>query len=342
MIARRVAPKAVMAAGLALTMTAACAGHSNDELLLGVRAIAIDLSFKNPKLAEVVPPQTIIKIIPAPPQLVSGQVQLSDYAGAPPAARQPFQLPCPTAAAGATPVNFATVGVKAPPAPGVYGRHNRGTFKVSGGPVGVTLPYPPFTSDTISAPRDTSLTDPVSTAAGTATQHDWDVLNEITPTISTQITYRLTSSAIQIVKEVTTNGSSTTEFSPSPPVDFIQLNNGEGHTWHTAGVDTANNTGMEIEGSITKREPVDLCGTLVDAYRVELGETIVNLATGATSGTTGGSPNVYWVATQYGGLIVATEQHSTVRTVDKASGAAITIEYNYTSTLNKVTPGGAL
>src|SRR5207248_3117972 len=126
-------------------------------------------------------------------------------------------------------------------------------FKVTGGAVTLTLPYPPLTSDTIGPARDTSPTYAVNAAAGT-TQHDWDVVTQITPTISTLITYRLTSSAIQIVKEVTTNGTSTTTFSPSPAVDFIQLNNGEGHTWHTAGVDTASNAALEIEGNITKRE----------------------------------------------------------------------------------------
>ena len=321
----------------AAVLTAACGPKSHDDLLLGVRAVAIDLSFENPKLAEPVSPQTIIKVIPAPPQLVSGQTQFANYAGPVPATPVPSFPSCPTAPAGATPKGFATVDVKAPPAPGAYGRHNKGNFKVTGGPVTVTLPYPFFTTDTISASKDVTPTDPINTTFNTGPVSEYDIVNQVTPTISTTTTYHLTTSAIQIVKEVIKNGASTTTFAPSPPLDFVQLNNGEGHTWHTAGVDTANNTAEEIEGAIKARVPVDVCGTLVDSYRVELTETMVNLATGETSGTTD-QPNVYWVATQLGGLIVSTEQHSTVRATDPTSGSAITVQYNYTSTVNKTTP----
>ena len=94
---------------------------------------------------------------------------------------------------------------------------------------------------------------------------------------------------------------------------------------------------MVVNGKIEKREVVDTCGELVDTYRITLSETMVNLATGETSGTPQDEPNVYNVATQYGGMIVREDVHYT-QTTTTADGTPVVLEFDYVSTLDDIEP----
>jgi hypothetical protein len=118
----------------------------------------------------------------------------------------------------------------------------------------------------------------------------------------------------------------------------VELNQGIGHSWRSAGVDKARRTALSIEGSIESAQPVDLCGELVDSYRVVTKETFANLATGESSGTDTDASNVYNVATQLGGLLIRTELHYTQQTRDPKSGTPILVSYDYTSTLDRARP----
>jgi hypothetical protein len=87
-----------------------------------------------------------------------------------------------------------------------------------------------------------------------------------------------------------------------------------------------------VQGQIVRREAVDVCGVMIDSYRVETTEQLVDLTTGSTSGTTTGTSNVYNVATQLHGFIVREQIRTTTRKADTATGTPVTIEMNYTST----------
>lgn len=335
-----------IALAVVVALAAAACRSAQPPLKLGARAIAVDLAFSDPKLAVPVPPEVIVQVIPAPPQVVSGGATLESVALPPQAMPSTQPSSCRAAPEGAAPVTVAPVGVKAPPTPGIYPRHNTGTFGISAGALNLKLPFPPTSTDELSAVREVAPATPLDVLgpAGEAPSqpgsgvYEWTVLHTITPTFTTKTTYRLTADAIEIVRQVTTSAAGEQVFEPSPPITLMALNQGVGASWRSAGVDKQRRTALSIEGRIESTQAVDLCGELVDSYRVVTKETFVNLATGETSGTNANESNVYNVATQYGGLLVRSELHYTQQTRDPGSGTPILISYDYTSTMDGRTP----
>lgn len=336
---------------LLLLVVGACRA-AEPELRLGARAIALDLAFSADELAEPVEPERIVQIIPAPPELASGDATLQEVAlpqggGVAPSPTAEEDPACPAAPEGAAPTTVAPVGIVAPPVPGRYQRHNEGTFGIKAGPLDITLPFPPVSRDDVSPPREVAPPGLAETVAPSGSEpaeqkgsgvFEWHVLHTITPTFTTDTTYRLTADALAIVRRVTRTDAGEQVFQASPPVNLIELNRGPGASWRSAGVDRARRTALSLEGRIEKAEAVDLCGVLVDTQRVVTTETFVNLETGQTSGTDPGKSNVYNVATQYGGLIVRTEQHYSQRSRDERTGTPIIISYDYASTMDSFQP----
>lgn len=333
------------------TVAAACAGDGDLPVNLAVRAVAVDLAFANEDLVEPVAPEVIIQIIPAPPEVVSGAVPLIEFATPPPSEPPPvFEIepPCPTAPPNRVPDEPASVNFRGRVAPGAYPKHNEGTFTISGGIVDLTLPYPFVTTDIYSAVREVAAPSPgdrVDDVLGDTEPQpeepgspilEWDVTNVITNDISVTSTYRYTGSAIALVQRITRDAAGEQVFVPTPAIDIMQLNEGIGHTWRSAGVDTARRVAMQVEGAVIDRKPVDLCGELVDAFQVETTETIVNLETGETSGTT--EPNLNHIATQFGGTIIRSELHYTQTTRDPESGAPLQITFDFVTTFDAIDP----
>lgn len=54
------------------------------------------------------------------------------------------------------------------------------------------------------------------------------------------------------------------------------------------------------------------------------------------SGTDATQPNLYWYANHFGALLIQEEGHYT--TVLQVDGSPVTLEFDYTSTLDSVTP----
>lgn len=338
-----------------LTVAAACSFDDDLPVNLAVRAVAVDLAYENEDLVEPVEPERIVRIIPAPPEVTSGQRPLTDFASRPPSEPPPafeFVPACPSAPPNRVPDEPASVNFRNRVSPGVYPRHNEGTFSVSGGVLELTLPYPPATRDLVSEVREIQPPTPqqqVDDALGDTEPQpeepgspllEWDVRTEITSDISVTNTYRFTGTAIALVKRQTVTPAEEAVFVPSPPVDLMQVNEGIGHTWRSAGVDLARGTALQVEGTIVDRKPVDLCGELVDGFVVETNETFVDLDTGSTSGTT--EPNVRFIATQFGGLIIREELHYTETSRDAESGSPLQITYDFVSTLDSPRPSAPL
>lgn len=327
----------------------ACSFDDDLPVNLAVRAVAVDLAYENEDLAEPVAPEAIVRIIPAPPEVTSGQVPLTSFETPPPSDPPPA---CPSAPPNRVPDEPASVNFRNRVQPGVYPKHNEGTFAISGGVFDLTLPYPPATRDLVSEVREIQPPTPqeqVDDAAGDTRPQpeesgsailEWDVRTEITSEISVTNTYRFTGSAIALVKRETVTTADTVVFVPSPPIDLMQVNEGIGHTWRSAGVDVARRTALQVEGTIVDRKPVDLCGELVDGFVVETTETFVDLDTGATSGTT--EPNVRYIATQFGGLIIREELHYTETSRDPETGSPIQITYDFVTTLDAPRPSAPL
>lgn len=339
---RRIISLAVL---LGLCSTTAC-GTGAADFDMSVRRIALSLAFTDEDKAEPVEPKVIVRLIPAPPEALLPDADLDNI----PLAVAPK---CPVAPEGAPVVDIGTYGILQPPVAGTYTRHNEGNLIITGA-LPIRIPFPRATRWELSevhevappAPTD----DPTAPLAGAENAADnlppgetegarmWEytVRKVLTGEFTIVDTYRLTSRRLLLLKRetITTEGAIT--FAPEPPITLLEHADGEGHTWRSAGVDTESGTAMVIDGAVEKRESVDVCGTLHDAYRVVVTERTVNLSTGEVSGTVEGDPNVFHVASQLGGLVLREDLHFT-QTIATADGPAM-VEWDYQSTQDSTEP----
>lgn len=347
---RRALP-VLLAAGAVIA--AACAPTS-DPFDFGIKRLALDLAFSEEELAEPVEPEVIVRIIPAPPEIVAEPERLQPPPPEPPPPPPPFVPDCPSAPPGAAPREVVTFDLSGPPAPGVYRRHNTGTVTVTGGPFPITLPFPPETRWVIPAIEqveqppllggDDGPLPPVTTSPEPVVFTEWDVEKILTDTFRIIDRYRITDTGIELIRRTTVTVDGETVFEPTPPVLFFSLGP-EGTTWESNSVDLDNGTAMRLEGRTEAREVIDVCGEVFDTYRFTTAETVVNLNTGETSGTPSDAPNVHNIATHLGGLILREQITLDQTTRDPDSGSPLLIELRYTSTLSSITPdplpGGA-
>jgi hypothetical protein len=319
-------------------LAAACGSGGKPPFEFGIRPIALNLAFKEPELAKPVAPNVIVKVIPAPPGIDTG-ADLSPYETdpgepAPPIVYPPATPECPKAPEGSGPVDPVTFAVEAPPKAGTYRRHNVGTITVTGGPFPFTLPFPFTSAWTVSKPESITTTDPLGTAT---TVIQYEVRKTLAPNFVVTDRFEIRKDRIVLMKRITKTDAGETMFVPSPAIDFFVFGQ-EGDSWNSGGVDLERGTSMVIQGKIEAREVIDVCGTVYDSFRVSSSETTVDLETGDTSGTAQDDPNIYNVATQFGGLVIAEDVHATYTTKDPKSGSPLVIEFEYLSTVDSVEP----
>jgi hypothetical protein len=330
---------------LGLASSAAC-GTGSADFDMSVRRVALSLAFKDPEKAKTVEPRVVVQLIPAPPEALRPDADLANI---------PLSVPakCPKAPEGAPVVDVGTYGILKPPTTGVYPRHNEGGLTLFGA-LPIKIPFPRASvweiSDLAEIPPPSPVEDPAAAIGGAENATDnfppgevagapmWEytVTKKLTPQFTLVERYRLTSRRLLLLSRetITTEGSSV--FTPDPPVSMLEHSDGEGHTWRSAGMDSATGTALVIDGSLERREPVDVCGTLHDTYRVVTVERMVNPATGDVNSTNEEDPNVYFVASQLGGLVLREDLHFQ-QTIATADGAAI-VEWDYQSTMDTVTP----
>lgn len=337
-----------------MTLVSGCASTPTDKVRISMKRIALSLAFENDELAEPVPAQTIIQIIPAPPELVaSGDITPFRT---PDPSLPPLLVPepplCATAPVGAPLTEVVGITIDEPPKPGWYRRHNRGKLSVAGGALPITLPFPRVTMMEISNVHQVKrpnvpdrragdaaqneappVADAATAARGTVTATRFTVTHYIATLTVTDL-YEYDRSGLRLVTRSLKTGAGESVFTPTPQITLVELGN-FGNEWSEGGADKASNTAMVVEGAITKQEPVDVCGTLVDTLRYENDEQMVNLTSQELSGTTE-VPNAYNIAPHRNGLIVREEKHFTqTMTVD---GLKLVIEWDYVSTVGHLDP----
>lgn len=326
---RRLVPLAPLVA-LASVATA-CGGGGEPPFEFGIQAVALNLAFADPELAVPVEPNVIVKLIPAPPGVESGNDLERFVEGPPPS---PPARSCPVAPVGSVPAEVVSFAIDAPPLAGLYRRHNSGTMDISGGPFSIVLPFPPTSTWTYGTGEPITTTDPLGK---TTTVTQYDVRKVLSPSFIVTDRYELRADRVVLVRRTTRTGAGETIFEPSPAIDFFVFGE-QGDTWNSAGVDLERGTSMVVQGRIEAREIVDVCGTAYDTYRVAVSENAVDLSTGDSSGTAQDDPNIYNIATQFGGLVVREDVHSTFTTTDSGSGTPLVIEFDYVSTVDAVRP----
>jgi hypothetical protein len=332
--------------------TQACGGGSDRSFTIGFKRLSLDLSYQDesiptPTRADVLTPQPV-------PSLAAFLTQV----------RVPQQLQslppmdsgtCAAAPADAHPEHPATVFVTEPPKIGTYTTHNKGTATIQGA-VAVKLPFPPRGLLTVQNITHSDAEDP---ANGPTKIFTYDVFTPSLDGGGTTTTYRVTYSPatlagtvgqtaggshapqgeLDLVRLQIKTASGDIDFNPDPPITIMAFKNGQGTTWRSAGIDRADNTSMVVDGSVTKRTNVDVCGKLYDTYEVVSNEHIVNLTTGLRSDTSATDPNVYHVATNYGGLFI--QQHiDTTTSFPGESGTPTIITAVYDQTFDAITPVG--
>ena len=360
MIPRARARRSCLATGavLACLVTSACGFGHGPDFAIGFRRVALDLAYKDEALAkpppapEVASPQSL----PPIPPYVAFQPPLTRVPQRSfPELPQQDPFACPKAGPDEHPENPVTVFATTPPKAGIYLLHNDGKVQLN---ALATFQMPKHSTIQIANVTHSQTNDPVNGPTDIIT---WDVIQ---PGLSgtTTTTYRTTfspspvvatveqaasqahapSGELDLVHLVIKAGDTTVDFLPTPPVTLVAFKNGQGTSWTSAGIDQrdgpSQGTSMAVQGSITKRTNVDLCGKVYDTYEVASNEHIANLRTGLTSNTDPNDPNIYDVATQYGGLFI--RQHITSTTTFPTDTGAVTIVSNYNQTFDSINPLG--
>lgn len=320
-----------------------CSSHRG-TVDLGLKRYTLDLAFKDATKAPGAP--SVAQILAAQ-EPVGGVGPLLSSVAEPVKPSTLTLVPLPTCAkapAGSLPEVPVTGGPNTPPKVGIYTQHAKGTFSLEG-LIKLKGDVPPFSVMEIANVSDVSTSD--STGAVRTVTYDLierTVLSTTTTryqSVSREIARNLPTapsalaSELDLVSAETKTSVGTQTFKPDQPVTIMQYN-GEGALWKSVGVDRATGTTMIVQGTIARREPIDVCGKVIDTFRVESTEHVTNPITGYDSQTAANDPNVYNVATQFGGLMV--QVHTSTTTTFTANGATETVVLNDLSTLDSITP----
>ncbi len=345
-----VTPPRRMATVVALTgavaLGAGCASTPKYSEDIGVRRVGLSLAFKDEALAKPVPPNIIIQLIPAPPELTRQAVpDLTPFMDTTPRPLpsvprkplKPFQLPCPAAPADAAPDAPAPLVIVKPPKEGKYRRFNTGTVKVTTATLSLTLPYPFVTTMEVKNVKSGMVASAIPGGAPTPLT-TFQVIETLTQTSTVTESYQFNDKELDLVSRSTKNDFGATVINPSPPLKVYDFA-GFGTNLAAAGVDAPNAEGIAVQGKVSKSHVVDLCGTVIDTVETATQTTISNLADPtASGGTQPGATDLTAVATQLGGLFARREFHTTE--IVNANGTPVTVTYDVVSTLGQTVPGG--
>ena len=351
-------------------LVAGCAKHE-DPLEIGLRRVALDLAFKDETKAEPVSPRQIVtqyeladasvaEEVPDEPEPVRKAPRVIVI---PPRKAEPQ---CVAAPAGANYDVPSYPVVKDPPAIGVYTRRNTGTVKLETAAFNLELPYPPRTTAEITDiaqvtassylngedAESLGLPGEVRSSPDAFPPRTEFSLTRTGPSGSKTVDrFRYSSGGttggdfLWLIRRETTVSGVKTVFNPTPPIRYIRLFVPEGGTDAEstyAGVDRTSNTALSVHSKILNRESVDVCGTVVDTFRVQIEENFVDLSKTppVVSGNENGTANFWNIQFDHGLLIVREEVHSTYRGTAEIAGAPVpvTLRYDYTSTIDDLSP----
>jgi hypothetical protein len=319
----------LLALVLATSLLSACGAGQPEKSSIGVRKVALGLAYSDKDLKVDLPPEVIIRYLPALPD---------DIAAAFPGTRpllppnNPFGIfTCTPAAADAPVSDVAPSAITTPPKEGTYLVQNKGTLKI-GGAIPITLPYPPFTKLVI---RGVKVEDVDDIYAGSVRKTTFIAEDQILPNFKVVSTLQYDNGELSLLQRETVNDGASTFFAPTPAVEVFRFT-GPGGSWQSAGIDVATENALVVQGKIGPREAIDVCGRVVDSLPVSTDEQQVDLANIQQSGTRAGQPTITNYAPQFGGLPVRREQHTTQ--VFRTDAGPLTLDTDVVSTLMSVEP----
>lgn len=315
-------------------VAAACGTGGPGRLEFGIRRLALDIAFVDEDAAPPVEPRVVIRLVPAPPAMLEPGFDFESPVDSLPEA-PPLEL-CPTAAPDATVSVSASPSIIDPPAAGTYGRKNSGWIEIQGATLPIRLPYPFFSTWEFSEVTEQVRPGPLGTPGAVAPARQYTVTKSLGPTYTVTETYEMAPEALLLLERVIDASGVITRFRTDPPLEFFHFG-AEGDDWTSAGADTENGYGVVMQGRITDREVIDVCGTLVDTFEIAYTEQVVNLANGETSGTNETEPSTVYFAPQFGGLVIREDMHTIQRT-SAPDGSPLVIRFDYLSTMMSTGP----
>lgn len=332
------------AGALAIAVLAASCGDGGaTHVTIGLKRVGVDLAFRDDEqpgapvsVGEIIAPLAVA----APFNLAPARRSL----------RPPLRIssPCPPAPPGANPDRTAPAFITEPPKAGVYPALLKAKGQLIVGPL--TFPLSGTIPTTVEYANVSKHEVPAVVFAGTETapaKVEWTYdhivrLGTIESTSSFRLRPDESTPDILLERRVETTEQTTTTFDPTELTWYQMLGEGRGaggtDQWNSAGVDPASKWTATVQGSNTTREPVDVCGTMHDTYRVDQKERIVSADPANPfeyrTKEDQGTPNVYNMATQLGGLVLRTEYHYTQTGTADYEGAKVAVTLDVDATLS--------
>jgi hypothetical protein len=252
---------------------------------------------------------------------------------------------CAVAPPGSPAQESSPVTITNAPRAGVYPALLQGRFDIVVGDV--HTPFDVKTKTTV------TYANVKTNGTGAEQTFSYDVIVKLgDTTTTTSFLTRPASLDVQFVRQVSVTGADTRMFEPLAPLTWYQMKgvgtgpNGSDQ-WNSAGSDPAGARVLTLQGSNAERERLDVCGTVHESFRVLQREHARALGTSGgvssydTTEPDPGSPNVYNVATQLGGLVLRTQYHYTqsgTATGSDGNSVPVTATVDATLSLLSVTP----
>ena len=361
--------RALLVIGVCAVVVSACA-EREDPLEIGLRRVALDLAFKDVEKAAPISPREVVTVLGVADPSTLAEIPEEEE----PARRSPrviviparaSALVCETAPPGANYDVPTYPVVKDPPAVGTYTRRNLGTVKVETTAFDLDFPYPPrsnvditdiqfVTASTYLNSEDVEEAGLPSAVRGDATafppRTEFSMTRYGPSGLKVMDRYRYSSGGttggdyLWLVRRETTLDGKTSVFNPTPPIRYVELFVAEGPDSEVThgGTDRDTNTALTVQSKIIGRESIDVCGEVVDTFRVQIQENFVDLSGSepVISGNETGTANYWNIRFDHGLLIVQEEIHSTFRGTREVAGAPVpvTIRSDYVSTIDALTP----
>lgn len=145
-------------------------------------------------------------------------------------------------------------------------------------------------------------------------------------------------------REIRSTTFGTSVFEPTPPVMIVPISveTQAGRDNVSAGIDRESDAALSVRSVVVGREVIDVCGELIDTYRVHWEEQFTSLSNDspqASGNAEAQKPNVWNIAFSKNLLIAREEMHTVNRvTTTGTPPVPIVVKYDFVSTLMNVQP----
>lgn len=233
----------------------------------------------------------------------------------------PSPPPCPDLSQFAVAKDPATALVSGPPPMAAYVMRSSGTYSLA--------------TESGKLPATLALVQPAQPKAGTdqvnGAFQDYSLITAASPSAYTDYGFRLapanpTPGILLTSLHWKDSLRGNFDFVPDQPLQFMQTPVAVGNTWSSAGADPIDQTSIQLNGRVSKRETVNACGVALDSFQVQITGTIISPTFQLTWTAD------YDIGTQFGGLIL--KEDVTLSGPDRVRNLGDSYAYKETSIID--------